>query len=212
MKKIVLLGDSIREGYDKYVSLALDGIAEVFYPKENCRFSAFLLRHLIDWRADMQCGDDVDLVHWNAGLWDDLIMIDGKHHTPIKCYEEYIERLCQVIQILFPKAKMVFATSTPVREELFIGAQKRFNKDTERYNAAAVQIVKKHGGEINDLYAAVKNCPTHYYSDMTHLYTKEGTRLLTERVIGAIEGALGIHAKRLNYEALFATPDSITGV
>lgn len=78
--------------------------------------------------------------------------------------------------------------------------------------AAAVQIVKKHGGEINDLYAAVKNCPTHYYSDMTHLYTKEGTRLLTERVIGAIEGALGIHAKRLNYEALFATPDSITGV
>ena len=32
MKKIVLIGDSIRMGYDKYVKMALEGVAEVYYP------------------------------------------------------------------------------------------------------------------------------------------------------------------------------------
>lgn len=44
MKKIVLLGDSIRMGYDKYVRKSLEGSAEVFYPAENCRFTFYLLR------------------------------------------------------------------------------------------------------------------------------------------------------------------------
>ena len=35
MKKIVLFGDSIRMGYDKYVREALEGTAEVYYPEEN---------------------------------------------------------------------------------------------------------------------------------------------------------------------------------
>ena len=39
MKKIILLGDSIRMGYDKYTKMALEGVAEVFSPEENCRFT-----------------------------------------------------------------------------------------------------------------------------------------------------------------------------
>jgi len=35
MKKIVLIGDSIRLGYETYVKEALAGVAEVFSPKEN---------------------------------------------------------------------------------------------------------------------------------------------------------------------------------
>jgi hypothetical protein len=60
MKKIVLLGDSIRGGYDKYVKHAFCGIAEVYYPKENCRFASYILRHLPDWKRDFDCGDDVE--------------------------------------------------------------------------------------------------------------------------------------------------------
>ena len=44
MKKIVLIGDSIRMGYDKYVKEALDGVADVYYPGENCRFAQYTLR------------------------------------------------------------------------------------------------------------------------------------------------------------------------
>ena len=44
MKKVILIGDSIRMGYDKYIKASLEGEAEVFYPSENCRFATYVLR------------------------------------------------------------------------------------------------------------------------------------------------------------------------
>ena len=72
MKKVVLIGDSIRMGYDKYVKEALKNSAEVYYPGENCRFAEYVLRYAHEWKKAGAWGDDVDLVHWNAGLWDVL--------------------------------------------------------------------------------------------------------------------------------------------
>lgn len=43
MKKVFLLGDSIRKGYDKYVERAFEGKASVYYPEDNCRFAAYTL-------------------------------------------------------------------------------------------------------------------------------------------------------------------------
>ncbi len=212
MKKILLIGDSIRQGYDKYVKKAFDGVAEVFYPADNCRFSEYVLRHIIDWKNETGCGDDVDLVHWNAGLWDDLVMVDGKNLTPIEHYEQNIQRICDVIKILFPKAQIVFATSTPVREELFLGACKRYNADTRRYNDKATEIIKLNGGNVNDLYSLVEDCPKEYYSDMTHLYTKNGTKIITEQVIKVIEVLLGIKAKTLDFDLLFADREKAIGI
>ena len=211
MKKILLIGDSIRLGYDKYVKMAFEDAAEVYYPEENCRFAAFVFRHLDEWKTSLGCGDDVDLVHWNAGLWDDLILQDGVHMTPIDIYKFYIERTCNMIKILFPKAKMIFATSTPVQEELFLG-NKRYNRDTEEYNRAAAEIVKKHGGEINDLYSLAKASPVEWHSDLTHYYTKEGARMLADQVVKSIENTLGIQGKVLDYDALFAETEKILGV
>ena len=88
MKKILLIGDSIKIGYEKYVKIAFEGIAEVYSPTENCRFTGYIIRHLLDWKNELNCGDDVDLVHWNSGLWDDLIMIDGKAHISLDLYRE----------------------------------------------------------------------------------------------------------------------------
>lgn len=211
MKKILLIGDSIRLGYDKYVKMAFEGRAEVYYPAENCRFSAYVLRRLMDWKTNLGCGDDVDLVHWNAGLWDDLIMLDGEHLVPIEVYKVYIDRICRMIHILFPNAKMIFATSTPVQEELF-DACKRYNRDTEKYNQAATEIVTSYGGKINDLYASAKSAPVEYHSDLTHYYTKEGTRLLADQVIHILEQELGIEAKALDYDALFAETADFIGM
>ena len=101
MKKIVLLGDSIRKGYDKYVKMAFKDVAEVYYPPENCRFAAYMLRFLPEWKKTFDCGDDVDCVHWNVGLWDSLVLFD-EHLTPLEIYKYYIERVCNQIQRLFP--------------------------------------------------------------------------------------------------------------
>ena len=213
MKKILLLGDSIRQGYDKYVKMAFEGVAEVYYPSENCRFTSYMLRYLSAWKDELQCGNDIDLVHWNAGLWDDLVLPDGLHHIPLDTYQENVERICKMLQSLFPKAKIVFATSTAVQEELFGKFQvKRYNKDTEKYNEAAARIVKQCGGEINDLYALSKNAPSSYQSDQTHYYTMQGTKLFTDQVIDCIEKNLGIKAQKPNYEALFRDEKEICGI
>ena len=212
MKKVLLLGDSTRQGYDRYVKMAFDGSAEILYPSENCRFSAYILRGIYDWKQSLGLDEELDLVHWNAGLWDDLIMIDGKHHTPLALYRENIGRIYDTIGLLFPRAKQIFATSTPVQEELFFGPCKRKNLDTERYNEAAVETVLQRGGEINDLYTLVSGCPRDYYSDLAHLYTEAGTRLLSNRVIAVLENALGIKASIPDYHALFAKQDSVVGI
>ena len=202
MKKILLIGDSIRCGYDKYVKMAFNKTAEVYYPTENCRFSGYIIRCLFDWKNELNCGDDIDLVHWNTGLWDDLIMIDGKVHTPLNMYAENIVRISNIIKILFPNAKMIFATSTPVCEELF-ETYKRFNKDTEKYNATAIETVKKHGGQINDLYTLLKDVPREYHSDMTHFYTKDATEIITNQVVDIISKALFIKPEPIDYDELF---------
>lgn len=205
----MLIGDSIRRGYDKYTRMSFEGVANVYYTEENCRFAAYVLRHLIDWKVNTGCPEDVDCVHWNAGLWDCLILEDGKHLTPIEVYADYIERVCNAIKRYFPKAKVIFATSTPVIEERFTGIFKRLNKDIELYNKTAVDIVTKHGFEVNDLYSLVKGVPDEYYSDMTHLYTKEGTRKITDRVIKVLEDALDIKGKPLDYDKLFGETEVV---
>lgn len=211
MKKILLIGDSIRMGYDKCTKMAFEGSAEVYFPKENCRFTSYIIRHLYDWKNELGLGEDVDLVHWNAGLWDDLVMFDDKHLVSLEVYKENIERICNIIKILFPNAKMIFATSTPVQEELFTVC-KRYNNDTEIYNLAACEIVKKHGGEINDLYTLMKNAPIEYHSDLTHYYTKEGTKLITSQVVNCIGKVLGIKGVALDYDKLFAKEEEVIGI
>lgn len=202
MKKILLIGDSIKIGYEKYVKMAFEGSAEVYSPTDNCRFTGYILRHLLDWKNELNCGDDVDLVHWNSGLWDDLIMIDGKAHTSLALYRENVERICNIIKLIFPNAKMVFATTTPVQEELF-KTYKRYNSDTEKYNEAACEIVKKHGGYINDLYSLLKDVPAEYHSDLTHFYTREATEIISNQVIKCIENLLDISSKPLDYDKVF---------
>ena len=141
MKTIILIGDSIRQGYDRYTRLAFEDVAKVHYPTDNCQFAAYILRHLSNWKNDFECGEDVDCVHWNAGLWDSIYFPDGEIHTPVEIYKYYIDRVCTRIKQLFPRAKVIFATSTPVREHLFLGELKRFNKDVYKI----IKGIKKKG-------------------------------------------------------------------
>lgn len=211
MKKILLVGDSIRIGYDKYVQKAFADEAQVYYPDTNCRFAAYVLRHLPDWKNATDCGDDVDVVYWNAGLWDNLVVVDGQCQTPIEVYEYYIDRICKSIKILFPKAKMIFATSTTVIEAVDPKLRKRTNESTRQYNAAAAKIVESHGGQVDDLFALTENIPESYHSDPTHYYTPEGTELLAGHVVETLENALSVKGRQLDYKRLFTEAQNVIG-
>lgn len=192
MKKILLIGDSIRQGYDKYVKHALKDNYDVCYPKDNCRFAQYVLRHIYDWKNDLEL-DDVAVVHWNTGLWDTLVLYEDGCLTPPEFYEYFIDRICNRIKILFPNAKVIFATSTPILEERFTTPEisYRKNSDIEKYNEIACKVAKRYEFYINDLYAVTKDVPESYYSDMTHLYTPEGAQLHTNAVLKSISEVTG---------------------
>ena len=202
MKKIILLGDSIRLGYDKYVKDALCDVAEVYYPNDSARFSEYTLRYLSDWKHDNGWGDDIDLVHWNTGLWDVLEMYGEEPISNPTQYGETIGKIARQIKILFPNAKQVFATSTSVIEEKYGSDRKRHNATIEQYNKIAVEALEGTGCVINDLYVLTKNAPLEIRNgDPTHFYTPEGTKLIGDRVLSVICGELGIDAKDVKLES-----------
>ncbi len=137
----------------------------------------------------------MDVVHWNAGLWDCLRLFGEEPHTPIDVYAYYIERICIRIKKICPNAKVIFATSTKVLSEKMDKDFKRYNEDIEKYNEVAVNIVKKYGFEINDLYALSVSLPEEVHSDPVHYYTSAGTQAFTNQVLLHIAPALGITEK-----------------
>lgn len=198
MKKIVLIGDSIRMGYDKYIKDALSDTAEVFYPSENCRFAEYVLRYAHEWKKNGNWGDDVDLVHWNAGLWDALELFGDEPLTSLSYYREAIIRIDKRLRMLFPKAKFVFATSTNVSEKMAAPEFMRHNATIEKYNTEALGALMGTDTVINDLFLLTSTVPDSYRSDWVHFYTPEGTELIGGKVLSVICELLSISPNEVN--------------
>lgn len=192
MKKIILFGDSIRLGYERYVTEAFEGLAEVYKAKDTCAFSQYMLRWVSEWKRKESYPDDIDLVHWNVGLWDVLrIMDDGTFTTP-EYYAYTLLRLEKRLRLLFPKAKQVFALSTAVVEEGYEPPYQRYNADIEQFNEIAVNTLSPLGVAFNDLYTLTKNVPQECRSDMTHFYKPAGIKLVGDQVVKCICKELSI--------------------
>lgn len=151
MKKVFLIGDSIRygappnsPGYGVCVKQKLEGIAEVYAPDDNCRFVQYTLRHVHEWASQLE-KDKIDVVHWNNGLWDVVRMFWDDPLTPIDVYVLMLERTYKRLKMLFPNARIIFATSTSVIEEWGYEDFMRYNSEIEQYNAAAVAKMEELG-------------------------------------------------------------------
>lgn len=202
MKNILLIGDSIRRGYDSAVKKTLEGIAHVYFPEDNCRFASYLLRYIGDYGALIKNGTP-DIIHWNAGLWDCLRQYGEDAHTPIEVYAYYIERICLRIKKLYPNATVIFATSTSVISEKMAEGFKRYNKEIEEYNSAAVEIVKKYGFLIDDLYTVSTKLPESAHSDAVHYYTPEGTEAIANQVLYSLAPHLDTDKELIYKEDLY---------
>lgn len=192
LSKVVLLGDSIRLGYQEYVRDALQGEAHVLYPPENSRFAQYLLRFVGNWKDAGNWGDDVALVHWNAGLWD-CLRVDGEPPiTPLPFYREMLARTHRRLRRHFPGAGLVFATTTPVNESGYRKPERflRLNAEIEAFNAAAREVLAPLGEAFDDLHAAMAGATPEDHSDQTHWNTPSGTRRIGDAVIRCIRAAL----------------------
>ena len=193
MKGVFLFGDSIRLGYERYIKAMFDGVANVYAPAQNCGLAQFVQRWVHVWAHNEGVPRDVDVVHWNAGLWDALRLMGDEPLTPTDIYARFIARIDQRLRMLFPKAKMIFATSTSVYEPGFAGLNhERRNADIAERNAAAIEALAGTDTIINDLYTLSLSLPNEARSDATHFNNDEGCRYMGSFVTCALARALDI--------------------
>ena len=182
MKRIFLIGDSIRIGYDQYVRELMADTAQLYWPDDNARFVGYTLRYLHEWAGHDCDPKSIDVVHWNNGLWDALHVLGEDAQTPVPEYAETLRRIARRLKKVFPNARIVFALTTFVIEERMNPLFYRRNAEIERYNAAARAVMAEEGVLIDDLYAVARDMSADWHAqDGTH-FTEEGYRALARAV------------------------------
>ena len=185
MKKVLLLGDSIRMGYQQYVKEELAGEYEVKYPEDNGRFAAYTLWQV---NQELKWNPDIELVHFNNGYWD--MNIEAPMTEAIHPVEEYVSFLRRIVTLCRQcGAKVVFATTVPILEDGAAGdntgVQGTINYSNEwvkTYNAAAVKLMEELKVPVNDLYALCMEDDRRYKcEDLLHL-SEEGSRRCAAQV------------------------------
>ena len=162
MKKVVLLGDSIRLiGYGTKVPELLGDDFDVWQPSENCKFAKYTLRCIHDWKNNIR---GADIIHWNNGLWDTCRLYDGEPFTSVTEYCDTVVKIAKVL--LSYTKKLVFATTTPVNPK----KKDQSNDDIRAYNEAVLPALKVMGVIINDLHSLVsENIDGYICEDNIHL-------------------------------------------
>ena len=183
--KVVLLGDSIRMGYQPFVVNKCTGI-EIWGPPENGRHSVWELDHFQEWVVEQT----PDLVHVNFGIHDASIEADGEHQILLAQYRLCLQRFIAKIKA-FESAKMIWALTTPLyspdpakpMEEWRIAD----NHEIKAYNDAALEIVQNERMPINDLHDVIvrNNFSKCLTEDGCHM-TDFGNEVLSDAVVEAI--------------------------
>ena len=195
MKKIVLLGDSIRLSYQDRVRELLSDVAEVLWPDANCAYTLNTVWNVRFWFKDW---GPVDLIHWNNGIWDHHRTLDDGE--PLSTPKEYLylnRRLYQ--QLKRYTSNLIWATTTPAglgyKQEkggLCSLPRDEWNREIKLYNDLLSAFLTGQGVAIDDLHGLVAGHIGDYVSeDGIHL-TPAGVEAAAEQVAGCIKAGLGL--------------------
>lgn len=184
---VVLIGDSIRMGYQNHVASQLASRADIWVPEENGGDSRKVLAHLDQWVLARQ----PDLVHVNCGLHDLKRAFGAASEVPLDEYERNVRQILQRLQRELDV--VVWATTTPV-DESWHHQNKGFDRleaDVEAYNATARAVAEDLGVPIDDLFAVVEREGKAQLltQDGVH-FTEEGSQLLGRVVAECVWGHL----------------------
>lgn len=191
--KVLLLGDSIRIGYQVKVRSLLSEIADVVYPEQNGRDTTTTL-----WQANQLFSKlgKFDLIHWNNGYWD--MNIEAPMTEPFHPQAEYRHNLQRMANFFKQNAyRVIFATSLPIEQageatdNTDMNAQIHYNNRwVLDYNAIAQEVMIAEGVQVNDLYQFCLQGPN-YYKSADHLHlTDQGYQAMAEVIAQKITNEL----------------------
>lgn len=192
LPRVLIIGDSISQGYHKTVVRLLDGKAEVSRIPGNGEWTGTGVNKIDTWLGDT----DWDVIHFNFGLWD---MYGWPYYDEDRSPGAYEQRLELIVSRLKQtKATLVWATTTPPCPENEVSMRDRFKKPgvvtaevEKQYLDAAERVMNKHKIVINDLNSLVREDLASLQTgpDNVH-FTAKGSDMLGKQVADAIINAI----------------------
>ena len=171
LPRILLIGDSICNGYHGFVRDELDGTAYTsFWASSRCvtdRSYIKELTYLLDEYA-------YAVIHFNNGLHS----LDTDRAT----WEAALDDVIAVLKAKGRGAKLVWASSTPLTDPALTAKARELN-------AIAARVMAKHGIPTNDLFALVAPMGKEQWSDVFH-YHEPAKRLQAKQVAAAVRAQL----------------------
>lgn len=180
--RVLLVGDSILNGYLKLVTTSLEGRAYVdAWVNPYCQ-SSHRLDQMI---AEVLAHGPYDVIHFNMGLhgWQ-------KGRIPEGQFESLTRNLVQELRMGAPKAKLIWASSTPVTVKGQPGELDwEINPVIVEHNRMAAAVMQEMGVPVNDLYAILASKLDLARGDQFH-WTAPAYKLLADAVVAAVEREL----------------------
>lgn len=181
LPKVVLIGDSIRMSYAPTVAKQLEGKAVIVESKANGGDSSNVLAKLKEWAINEQ----PDIVHFNCGIHDTKKdKQTGAFQTPPEKYEANLRKIVETLR-KETKAKVIFATTTPIIDERAAKQREKatyelLDASTVQFNEIALKVMKELDVPVDDVRAVAgkgKELGKRMTGDGVH-FTDEGRKQL----------------------------------
>jgi len=180
LPRVLLIGDSIARDYYSEVEKRLGGKAFV----ARLATSRFVADSVLLKEIELVLSQEkFDVVLFNNGM-------HGWQHSEAE-YRKGLPKLIKTIKAQAPKARLLWATTTPLRNGKDITYDTRAEYSDERIaarNDLAAEIMTAQKIPTVDLNAAVRGHPE-YHSDNVH-FNGQGSQILAAQVSEAVEKLL----------------------
>jgi len=178
--RVLLIGDSIAREYYPEVEKQLAGKAFVARLTTSRFVTDPVLLKEIELVLDQA---KFDVIHFNNGM-------HGWQHSEAE-YREALPKFIKTIRAHAPKARLIWATTTPLRDGKGVTYDTKAEYSDERIaarNGLAAELVAAQKIPTIDLNAAVHGHPE-YHSDNVH-FNGQGVQILAAQVSDAVEKLL----------------------
>ncbi|HYG73493.1 MAG TPA: SGNH/GDSL hydrolase family protein [Planctomycetota bacterium] len=180
--RVLLIGDSILNGYLKQTTAALDGKAYVdAWVNPYCQSS----HKLAEMTADVLTQGPYDVIHFNMGLhgWQ-------KGRIPEGQFESLTGKWVECIRKGAPNAVLIWASSTPVTVKGKPGElDTEINPVIVEHNRMAAGVMKEMKVTVNDFYTLLAPKLELARGDQFH-WTAPAYAMMTKAAVAEIEKAL----------------------
>jgi lysophospholipase L1-like esterase len=178
LPRVLLIGDSITRGYGKQVEA---GLKDKAYVARLATSKSLGDPALLDQVELVMREHSFDVIHFNNGMHGD----GYSEETYAAALPELLSRLKKYA----PHARLVFATTTDVRER---NSLERVHAKTDRMirrNQLVAAFAKRENIPVNDLFEVVREHPEWHAADGVHM-TEKGYEALAAQVIREVRKLL----------------------